>query len=265
MQRETLALVTLEMELTALAGKHPFGFAVRLHTLGDFYSADYVKFWGFMLDALPSLHLFGFTAYRAVADDEREAEIGAEVENLNVAHPKQSFIRFSGEPGAGGSRVFDNAPPAGSAEGVGVIMCPAQTGETAACATCGLCWNETAWGKSIGFLRHGMKSGRHRKPKPEYIKKDIRPTTSERRGNELATKGTFKANSVLQCNTKFSSEAERLVAEAQAKRERDRNATAIRINEAIIRAAEAPGATQDQKKDAARAREELRLLHRRAR
>lgn len=165
--RDGELLALLEMELTALAGQHPFGFAVRLHTLGDFYSVDYVKFWGFMLEALPSLHVFGFTAYRAVADDEGEAAIGAEVEALNVTHPDRSFIRFSGEPGQGGSRVFDHTPARGSADGAGVLMCPAQTGATAACATCGLCWAPAAWPKAIGFLKHGMKTGR----KPRAVKK----------------------------------------------------------------------------------------------
>jgi len=150
-------------ELTALAGQHPLGFAVRLHTLGDFYSVDYVTFWSSMLDALPALHVFGFTANLAMADDETEAAIGGEIEALNVNHPDNAFIRFSGEPGQGGARVFDNKPPRGSAEGAGVLMCPAQTGATAACATCGLCWSPNAWAKCIGFLRHGMKAGRHRR------------------------------------------------------------------------------------------------------
>lgn len=152
-------LVLLEMELTATAGKHPFGFAIRLHTLGDFYSEEYGEFWVSMLEEFTSLHLFGFTAHA------NDSDIGALVERMNVSYPTRSYIRFSGLRGGAGSVVFDDAPPRGSAEGAGIIMCPAQTGETAACATCGICWSDAAWDKCIGFMKHGMKARRYAKPK----------------------------------------------------------------------------------------------------
>lgn len=269
-------LVLLEMELTALAGKHPFGFAVRLHTLGDFYSVEYVEFWERMLDELPSLHVFGYTANRALADDETECAIGAEIEEMNVAFKQRCFIRFSGEPGAGGTRVFETPPPAGSAEGAGIIMCPAQTGESTACATCALCWSESAWDKCVGFLKHGMRPRRFRANKkgskgvsnpPEpapYIKIDIPGTVP---ANELATKRTPVANSVLQCNAKKSAaadEAALISALAQKRRTAERIARDIRINESIIRHGEAPGATKEARKEADKARALLVKLQREA-
>jgi hypothetical protein len=36
-----------------------------------------------------------------------------------------------------------------------VIVCPAQTKASEACATCGLCWAEAARPKTIAFLKHG--------------------------------------------------------------------------------------------------------------
>lgn len=37
-------------DLADLGVDHPQGFIVRLHTLGDFYSVGYVKFWGRMIE-----------------------------------------------------------------------------------------------------------------------------------------------------------------------------------------------------------------------
>lgn len=52
----------LEIELAGLQRKHPRGFVVRLHILGDFYSIGYVEAWGRFLDTFPALRVFGFTA-----------------------------------------------------------------------------------------------------------------------------------------------------------------------------------------------------------
>lgn len=40
-------------QLQALAHKHPGGFVVRLHVLGDFYSTEYVGLWSRMLKQIP--------------------------------------------------------------------------------------------------------------------------------------------------------------------------------------------------------------------
>src|SRR5262249_50176189 len=52
----------LERDVARLRMKHPDGFVVRLHVLGDFYSVEYVKLWGKLLERHPGLHIFGFTA-----------------------------------------------------------------------------------------------------------------------------------------------------------------------------------------------------------
>ena len=38
-------------------------YTIRLHVLGDFFSPEYVEFWGRMLDTFPNIRIFGYTAH----------------------------------------------------------------------------------------------------------------------------------------------------------------------------------------------------------
>lgn len=146
-------LPKLEAELEALNRAYPKGFLVRLHTLGDFYSADYVQFWADMLDELPALHVFGYTARSEHKDDAQSRRTAKALIWLVEEAFDRFAIRFSrASPVSHGAVVVDE--PSTDPR---VIMCPAQTGATEACATCGLCWSEAARDKTIGFLRHGMR------------------------------------------------------------------------------------------------------------
>lgn len=132
----------LERELRALDEAHPDGFLVRLHVLGDFYSADYVEFWQRMLDELPALHVFGFTAHGSASP------IGRAVALVSFDYGWDRFaIRFSGAPHAWhAARVVDVGERDPDA-----VACPAQSGATECCATCALCWHSE---RSIAFGRH---------------------------------------------------------------------------------------------------------------
>lgn len=130
---------TLWNELLALQFAHPGGFLVRLHVLGDFYSAAYVKLWRRALDAFPALHVFGFTA-RQPSD-----EIGQLLWELSGNRWDRFSVRFSGMAGETmASQLEDHADPM-------AIGCPAQTGATECCGTCALCWSTD---RSISFARH---------------------------------------------------------------------------------------------------------------
>lgn len=52
----------VQRDVAALERAHPDGFTIRLHTLGDFYSYDYVELWRMLLERHPALHVFGYTA-----------------------------------------------------------------------------------------------------------------------------------------------------------------------------------------------------------
>lgn len=132
-------------ELEAKQARHPRGFLVRLHVLGDFYSVDYVALWAGALASFPALNVFGYTAR------EPESDIGAALAELVGYHGQRFAIRFSGHDGpTDGSVVIDDAR---HDHLPGTIICPAQTDESGErhCGSCGLCWQSQ---RTIAFARH---------------------------------------------------------------------------------------------------------------
>lgn len=127
----------LHEEIAILANRYPNGFVVRLHILGDFDSLEYVSFWDLMLQYYPPLRIFGFTARK------RYSIIGRYIQSIN--QDDRCWIRFSGDKRSLGSIVI--AQESDSKH----ILCPAQTGKTDCCGTCGLCWTTP---KLIEFIRH---------------------------------------------------------------------------------------------------------------
>lgn len=133
----------ISIELSALQRRHPTGFAVRLHILGDFFSSAYVEFWGSALQTFPALHVFGYTAR------QEGARIGDAIAHLRRQCWDRFAVRTSGASAGPRTLVIET-----EAEAAGAIICPAQLGKTKNCATCGLCWSPAAANKPIAFLRH---------------------------------------------------------------------------------------------------------------
>ena len=139
-------LVTcLDRELATLAAKHPAGLVVRLHVLGDFYSADYVRSWADWLRRHPNLHVYGYTGWLS------ESQIGRAVADLVSEFGwGRCAIRFSG----GGlatrcaGRTSDKAARGRTPDG---IVCLEQTGQSGWCCTCTLCW---ASEQNVVFIDH---------------------------------------------------------------------------------------------------------------
>lgn len=76
------------------------------------------------------------------------------IEAVKKVHPARFRIRWSNPRLVpDGATVIENPLALSS-----VIQCPAQTDDTACCATCGLCWENAAREKTITFLKHGPKS-----------------------------------------------------------------------------------------------------------
>lgn len=160
----------IEAEIEHKARLHRKGFVVRLHVLGDFYSAEYVRLWRAMLERHPELHVFGYTA----AGDSEEPvfkDVAEAIEDMNEAFPEQCFIRWSSaEPLPGGTTVIGRVPEAANVEEG--LVCPAEREATACCATCGLCWEENARDKTIVFVKHGMGSRKSERIAAEATKVD---------------------------------------------------------------------------------------------
>jgi hypothetical protein len=156
----------MKAELRLLASIHPDGFLVRLHTLGDFYSVDYVVAWAMMLRELPALHVFGYTARSEDADDDESKAIAKAVRKLSTSMWERFAIRFSRDVASPQGSMVAYADP----EQDGQVVCPAQTGSTDCCATCGLCWAPAFQQSTIVFLAHGIKRNRgpYSKGTPEH-------------------------------------------------------------------------------------------------
>lgn len=136
---------TLDAELRMLARRHRRGFVVRLHIVGDFYSAAYVERWLRWLDEIPRLHVFGYTAW------PESSEIGGMVRAAARARWSRFAVRTSNRPHPEMSTHTLYEPPADHTLPDGAIVCPAQTGRSDCCATCALCWGTR---RNIAFLAH---------------------------------------------------------------------------------------------------------------
>ena len=134
----------LVVEVASLAARHPAGFAVRLHVLGDFYSVDYVQLWARLIEDYPALHVFGFTARW----DRHLDPIAAALCDLVLARSDRFCIRFSNAPVERWATSTIEHPYGAP---VGSIVCPQETGRTKCCSTCALCWQTD---KRICFLHH---------------------------------------------------------------------------------------------------------------
>lgn len=158
-------LYLLKAEVATLARQHPKGLLIRLHALGDFYSVEYVEVWAKLLRAFPQVHVFGYTARHVGDTDAESVQIARAIDVLTTRAWDRFAVRTSSSANVARSRaiVVDIDPTDPD-----TIICPAQTGATEACATCGLCWSDNARDKVIAFRRHGMSRERGpRKVKPE--------------------------------------------------------------------------------------------------
>lgn len=130
----------IERELIELQAKHPKGFLVRCHVLGDYYSVEYVNLWRQWLERFPALHVFGYTA--------RHDEIGITVRDLALENWTRFAVRSSDARIADLPAAIVIKRDAGAGE---AIICPAQTDATQGCSSCALCWSTK---KTIAFMEH---------------------------------------------------------------------------------------------------------------
>jgi hypothetical protein len=138
-----LLMLRLEQEIHGLLSvRGREGILVRLHALGDFFSADYVRFWANMLALHDKLAIYGYTAHHPTS------EIGFAIWCLKRIYGRRFAIRFSN---GGTKKDCTIAVPKGTEKVEGAFICPEQTGKTLACATCGACWSTD---KNVAFLDH---------------------------------------------------------------------------------------------------------------
>lgn len=186
-------LTLLRGEVATLARANPKGLLIRLHVLGDFYSVEYVLAWAEMLVLFPRLHVFGYTARKTDDPDPDSARIARAIKALTDSAWDRFAIRTSGASTARSKAIVVGEDP----DLDHVIVCPAQTKASEACATCGLCWADAARDKTIAFLLHGMsrkKAPRADKVVPAVAPRPLQslprpaPAPSNTKAGRLATK-----------------------------------------------------------------------------
>jgi hypothetical protein len=180
----------LAADLRILSGRHPGGFALRLHRLGDFYDLGYLERWAGWLREVPEVHVHGATGWPP------DSEIGARILTLRLAFPERWWIRFvrisapcsaAASPDlrlvpAPPSRTSGTAPfPADHDEGAGIATglpafdqgaqeprgCRYILGDTA-----GHDWRycqETEQARSSYCVRHHALSLKRRRPRPHTV------------------------------------------------------------------------------------------------
>lgn len=163
-------VIRLGQELHDLSSAYQAGFVIRLHVLGDFWSVEYVEFWRRALAEYPALRVFGYTAW------ERGTPIGDAVHRLATEQWDRFAVRQSVAPDAAlcaaqATTIWRMPEGQRVAEG---YVCPAQTGRTECCGTCGICWAPGARYTRIVFVGHGMaRRGGGRKRADTAITKEL--------------------------------------------------------------------------------------------
>jgi hypothetical protein len=137
----------LEHQLSSLNDKHPEGFVVRLHVLGDFYSGQYIVQWQLWLHQFKNMHVFGYTHHTYTS------QLGCMIGNVNSLHRDRFRVRFSDDYDTQFSAHVTKPEGINSSYNIvtDAIICPEQQGKTESCTTCGYCWSSD---NPIVFIEH---------------------------------------------------------------------------------------------------------------
>lgn len=130
----------IENELKVICAKYE-KVLIRLHVLGDFYSAPYVYFWTDQMIKYRNLNVWGYTH---VTENDDYLTYSA-LHRARATFGDRWAIRWSDRIG----ETFSANSEELTTEG---ITCPEQEGKTKSCTTCALCWDKPE--KQIRFLTH---------------------------------------------------------------------------------------------------------------
>jgi hypothetical protein len=133
----------LGTELNQLNSSYPDGFVIRLHVLGDFFSAQYIKFWALAMSLIDQLRVFGYTHLPF------DSPMGQQIQALNIQYPTRWRVRFSDSLLTQfNAHVVADAQQVQKNQG---IICPEQLGKAKSCGDCAYCWHSD---KPVYFLEH---------------------------------------------------------------------------------------------------------------
>lgn len=133
------------LDLLTLKKKHPKGFVVRLHILGDFYSMGYVNFWRKKLHEFPNMAIYGYTHRK------NDTQIGKAIAYMTRDFSDRVSILRSDKEDPADLLAGAYTVKAGATPRKDIVICPEQTGKTESCLTCGLCFHGHI---HVQFLEH---------------------------------------------------------------------------------------------------------------
>lgn len=134
-------MLRLQAELDKLDSKHPGGYSIRLHILGDFFSIEYVDFWREQLATRSALHVYGYT--------HRQGAIKARIDEVWREYQAR-FAIMQSDGDASDTRPIALLETSAGADTL--PTCPEQSGKAKGCLDCGLCTNPNVRG--VRFLLH---------------------------------------------------------------------------------------------------------------
>ena len=139
-------------DLQRLQAAFPKGFVIRLHELGDFFSAAYIRFWRTSLALYPALYIYGYTHVTgrlANMIDHTQAKNPGRFHVMNSDNASKNSPRPKAIILDAFSSAIHKRLKTKTLEGRPI--CPEQTQRTPGCTTCGLCMD----GKTeVNFLKH---------------------------------------------------------------------------------------------------------------
>jgi hypothetical protein len=160
----------LEMELERLDRKHPRGFVVRLHVLGDFADLEYLAHWLRWFARFAALRVWGYTAHAP------DSPIGVRIARMNVIYPGRWAVRFSVGPEERASPMQAAVvwvKPDKTSLADGSLVCPQELGHTETCGTCGICWKPELSQVRVLFFGHGGRGNRGESEKESGVSRGV--------------------------------------------------------------------------------------------
>lgn len=130
--------------------------ALRIHSSGDFFSVDYIKFWKNIVIANPDVKFWTYTRSWSISDLAKPLETLKDLDNIQIFASVDPTMSSRLIP-SGWRRAYvllteDEAVALRKSSQRPMVVCPEQTGKVPNCASCGLCMSDNP--SDIAFLFH---------------------------------------------------------------------------------------------------------------
>ncbi len=126
--------------------------AVRIHSSGDFFSKEYIRFWEDIIQQNPEVNFWAYTRSWAIEELEEEIKKLGELDNMKLI---LSWDETMTQPPDGFARsivLSSNEEVILAANKKDEVVCPEQYSLVSGCADCGICINNLSG--AVYFVVH---------------------------------------------------------------------------------------------------------------